>query len=406
MAKSDPKSKFFGVEWNLVVARVYFDHNATVPLRPEARAATLAALDAANASSVHAEGRAARALTEEARGKVAALVGAAPRAVTFTSGATESIALALSPEIEIVGRAQRFDVLLISGVEHPAVRAGGRFAANQVEVLPVDGEGVLDLDALQTTLERHRQAGRRAMVSVMAANNETGVLEPLADISARVHAAGGCFHTDAVQLAGRLPLDLVECGADLISISSHKLGGPKGAGALIARQEDIRVTPMLRGGGQERGLRGGTEDVAAIAGFGAAAEAARNELEADSARIASLRARLEQGVRAVTPEAVILSAGAPRLPNTTCFAVPGIAAETAMIAFDLEGAAVSAGAACSSGKVGPSAALAAMQVPAPVAKGAVRVSIGWSTTDAEIVRFLQIWERVYRSLSQRRERAA
>ena len=406
MANSDPKSKF-GFDRNRRQMRVYLDHNATVPLRPQALAATIAALDAANASSVHAEGRAARALIEQARAQVAALVGAAPRTVTFTSGATESIALALSPEIEVAGRAQRFDALLISGVEHPAVRAGGRFAADRIEILPVDSDGVVDLDALDSALDRHRKAGLRALVSIMAANNETGVLEPLAEIAARVHAAEGFFHTDAVQLAGRLPFGLVESGADLISISSHKLGGPKGAGALIARHEDIRVTPMLRGGGQERGLRGGTEDVAAIAGFGAGAEAACHELDAESARIAKLRNRLEQGIRTIAPEAVIVSAGAPRLPNTTCFAVPGIAAETAVIAFDLEGAAVSAGAACSSGKVGPSAALAAMQVPAPVAKGAVRASIGWSTTDAEIARFLEIWERVYRSLSQRRsERAA
>jgi cysteine desulfurase len=407
MAKSGPKSKFFGLERNSQVTRVYFDHNATVPVRPPASAAAIAALDAANASSVHSEGRAARALIEEARARVAALVGASPRAVTFTSGATESIALALSPEIEVAGHAHRFDVLLISGVEHPAVRAGGRFAADRIEILAVEVNGVVDLGELDAALDRHRQAGRRALVSIMAANNETGVLEPLAEIAARVHAADGFFHTDAVQFVGRLPFDLAESGADLISISSHKLGGPKGAGALIARHEDIRVTPMLRGGGQERGLRGGTEDVAAIAGFGAAAEAAGHELDAEAVRLTKLRDRLEQGIRAVAPSAVILSAGAPRLPNTTCFAVPGIAAETAVIAFDLEGAAVSAGAACSSGKVGPSAALAAMKVPLPVARGAVRASIGWSTTGTDILRFLEIWERVYRSLSQRKsERAA
>jgi cysteine desulfurase len=408
MAKSGPKSKFSGLDRNQrQMTRVYFDHNATVPLRPQAHAAAVAALDAANASSVHAEGRAARALIEEARARVATLVGATPRAVTFTSGATESIALALSPEIEVAGRAQRCDVLLISGVEHPAVRAGGRFAPDRVEVLAVDSDGVVDLAELDGALDRHRKAGRRALVSVMAANNETGVLEPLTEIAARVHAANGFFHTDAVQFAGRLPFDLVQSGADLISISSHKLGGPKGAGAMIARQEDLRVAPMLRGGGQERGLRGGTEDVAAIAGFGVAAEAAGHELRAESERLTKLRDHLEQGIRAVAPTTVILSASAPRLPNTTCFAVPGIAAETAVIAFDLEGAAVSAGAACSSGKVGPSAALAAMKLPTPIARGAVRASIGWSTTDTEIVRFLEIWERVYKSLSQRRsERAA
>jgi cysteine desulfurase len=386
--------------------RAYLDHNATAPLRPEAREAAVAALAAANASSVHAEGRAARALVETAREQVAALVGADPRALTFTSGATESIALALSPELDVAGRPQKLDVLLISGVEHPAVRSGGRFGADRVEVLAVDGDGLVDLDALEVALARHKKAGRRPLVSVMAANNETGVLQPLAEISARVHRVDGLFHSDAVQIAGRLPFDLAAAGADLISIASHKLGGPKGAGALIVRHEDIRVPPMQRGGGQERGRRGGTEDVAAIAGFGAAAEAAQGSLAAESSRIADLRQHLEHGLRTVAPDTVILSGKAPRLPNTTCFAAPGIAAEIAVIAFDLDGIALSAGAACSSGKVGPSAALAAMNVAPALAKGAMRASLGWSSTEADVRRFLEVWERVYRSLSQRRERAA
>jgi cysteine desulfurase len=210
-----------------------------------------------------------------------------------------------------------------------------------------------------------------------------------------------------VQIAGRLPFDLAASGADLISISSHKLGGPQGAGALIARHENIRVPPIQRGGGQERGIRAGTENVAAIAGFGAAALEAVRDLAAEGARLARLRERLEAGIRAVAPNVVFLSAQAPRLPNTSCFAVPNIAAETAVIAFDLEGIAVSAGAACSSGKVGPSTALTAMQVPAEVAKGAVRVSLGWSTTENEISRFLEVWERVHTNFRRRRsERAA
>ncbi len=238
------------------MARVYLDHNATSPLRPAAREALTRALEAANPSSVHAEGRAARTLVEEARSQVAALVGASPRAVTFTSGATESIALALSPEIEIAGRALHSDALIISGVEHPAVRAGGRFPADRVKQIAVDKNGVVDVVALEAMLGRHDAAGRRPLVSVMAANNETGVLQPLQEIASRVHAADGFFHTDAVQIAGRLPFDLAGSGADLISISSHKLGGPQGAGALIARHENVRVPPMQRGGGQERGIRG------------------------------------------------------------------------------------------------------------------------------------------------------
>lgn len=387
--------------------RVYFDHNATSTLRPAARAAVLAALGGANPSSVHAEGRAARALVEDARGKVADLVGANPRAVSFTSGATESIALALSPEIEVAGRSHRCDVLLMSGVEHPAVRAGGRFAPDRIELIPVDADGVVDLDALEAMLDGHQRAGRRALVSVMAANNETGVLEPVAKIAGLVRSADGFFHTDAVQIAGRLPFRLEASGADLISISAHKLGGPQGAGALIARHEDVGVPAMLRGGGQERGRRGGTENVPGIAGFGAAAAEAATALPAEPARQAALRDRLEAGVRRVAPSAVFVSAGAERLPNTSCFAVPGIAAETAVIAFDLEGAAISAGAACSSGKVGPSAALAAMKLPAEIARGAVRVSLGWSTTEDDVMRFLAIWERVYGNLKRRAtERAA
>jgi cysteine desulfurase len=202
-------------------------------------------------------------------------------------------------------------------------------------------------------------------------------------------------------MVGRLPFALENSGADLISVSSHKIGGPQGAGALIARGE-IRVPPLMGGGGQERGRRAGTENVAAIAGFGAAAEEARIGLAAESTQTADLRGKLEGGIRVVAPDAVILSAGAPRLPNTTCFAVPGIAAETAVIAFDLEGVALSAGAACSSGKVGPSQALAAMQVSPEIARGAVRASLGWNSTETDVERFLEVWARVHSALTQRR----
>ena len=382
--------------------RVYLDHNATSPLRPEARAAMAAVLaETGNASSIHAEGRAARARIEAARTAVAALVGAEPAAVTFTSGATEAIALALSPELELSGRPVRCDVLLISGVEHPAVRAGGRFPAERIEIVPVDRAGIVDLVALDAMLTRHRNGGRRALVSVLAANNETGVIEPLREIGARVHAAEGVFHTDAVQIAGRYPFGLETSGADLISLSSHKLGGPQGAGALIARDADTRLPPLLRGGGQERGARAGTENVAAIAGFGAVATGAGMMLAEEVGRLAGLRDRLEDGLLDIAPRAVILSAGALRIPNTTCFAVPGIAAETAVIAFDLEGVALSAGAACSSGKVGPSAALAAMKIEPELARGAVRASLGWNSTQADIVRFLEIFARLYAALTER-----
>jgi cysteine desulfurase len=388
--------------------RVYLDHNATAPLRPAARQAMYDALAlTGNASSVHAEGRAARARIEAAREQVAGLVGADPRAVIFTSGATESIATALSPDFQIDGRPVHCDVLLISGVEHPAVRAGGRFAQGHIEFIPVDADGVVDLGAIETMLARHAAEGRRALVSVMAANNETGVLQPLAEIAAHAHAAGALFHSDAVQVAGRIPFGLAASGADLISVSSHKLGGPQGAGALIARNEDLRVPPLVRGGGQEHNRRAGTENVAAIAGFGAAAKEAARTIDSETARLAGLRDTAAAGIRAAAPETVILSEGAARLPNTLCFAAPGIAAETAVIAFDLEGAAVSAGAACSSGKVGPSEALTAMRVAPEIARCALRVSLGWNTTENDISRFLEVWKRVYLNLSQRRsDRAA
>jgi cysteine desulfurase len=391
----------------MTTERVYLDHNATSPMRPAAQAAVHKALALANASSVHAEGRAARAAIEHAREQVAELVGADPRAVMFTSGATEANTVALASEVYVGTRVVRADVLLVSGVEHPSVRAGGRFAVEQIEFIPVDRDGVVELTALETQLARHTAAGRRALVSVMAANNETGVVEPIAEIASRVHAADGILHCDAVQMVGRLPFGVVVSAADLISISSHKLGGPQGSGALIASSEEIRVPALLRGGGQERGRRAGTENVPAIVGFGAAAADAAGKLATEATRFAGLRDAAETGLRAIAPDTVVLSAGAERLPNTICFAAPGIAAETAVMAFDLDGIAVSAGAACSSGKVGPSEALAAMQVAPEIAKGAIRVSLGWNTSESDISRFLEVWKRVYLNLGQRRrERAA
>jgi cysteine desulfurase len=386
--------------------RVYLDHNATSTLRPAARAAMMDSLSTVgNASSVHQEGRAARARLERARQQAAALFGADPRSVIFTSGATEANTQALSPEMEIAGRC--FDRLFVSAVEHPSVRAGGRFPADRIAIIPVNQHGVVDLTSLAALLTRETAAGHRVLVSVMGANNETGAIQPVAEIGRLVHDAGGILHCDAVQLAGRVPFDLVASGADLISVSSHKLGGPQGAGAVIVAKEGLRLSPLIRGGGQERGAHASTENGAAITGFGAAALEAAQMLVSEQPRLTSLRDTAEAGIRSVAPDAVVLSAGADRLPNTLCFAVPGVAAETAIIAFDLEGVALSAGAACSSGKVGPSDALKAMQVDPAVAKGAMRLSIGWDTNEDDISRFLDVWKRVYLNLSQRsRERAA
>jgi cysteine desulfurase len=385
--------------------RAYFDWNATTPLREEARVAMAAALAlTGNASSVHAEGRAARQLIEKARESVAALVGAEPKNVTFTSGATEANMLALTPAIDVGGRKFPRDKLFVSSIEHPSVRGGGRFAADTIEELPVTGAGVVDLHALGSAIGR----AERPLVSVMLANNETGIVQPIADISEIVHAAGGVLHVDAVQGPGRFDCAIDHLGADLISISAHKLGGPQGAGALIRQSRlfgDIHIgEPLIKGGGQERNQRAGTENVAAIAGFGAAAAVAASL--ADVPRMAALRDRLEAGIKAITPEAVIFGADGARLPNTTLFAVPGLKAETAIIAFDLNGIAVSSGSACSSGKVQASHVLSAMGVDPVLARGAVRVSLGWSTSDADVERLLTAWNKVVSSLLNKHANAA
>jgi cysteine desulfurase len=383
--------------------RAYFDWNATAPLRGDAREAMMAALALpGNASSVHAEGRVARQAIERARAQVAALVGAEAKNVTFTSGATEANMLALTPALEMVGGKAPRDRLFISAVEHPSVRSGGRFAASQVEVLPVDSNGIVDLAALKTVLAR----AERPLVSVMLANNETGVIQPIAQIAAIVHAANGLLHVDAVQGAGRIDCDMEALGADLMSLSSHKLGGPQGAGALLRRDGIHIAEPLIRGGGQERNLRGGTENVAAIAGFGAAAEAAGRARQADGLRMAALRDRFETALKGQTPAAVIFGANAARLPNTSLFAVPGLKAETAIISFDLNGIAVSSGAACSSGKVQISSVLTAMAVEPDLARGAIRVSLGWTTTEADIDLLLNAWMRVVSSLLKSHANAA
>ncbi len=380
--------------------RVYFDWNATAPLREEAREAMGAALAlTGNASSVHAEGRAARHLIEQAREEVARFVGAESRNVIFTSGATEANALALTPAIEVGGRREACDRLFISAIEHPSVLSGGRFGAGHVEELPVTADGVIDLNALRSALSR----SERPLVSAMLANNETGVIQPIAEVAGIVHAVGGVLHVDAVQGPGRMACDIGALGADLISISSHKLGGPQGAGALIRRGDTHIGDSLIKGGGQERGLRAGTENVAAIAGFGVAAASTRLS---NFQQLAALRNRFETGLKSLTPQVVIFGENVARLPNTTLFTVPGMKAETAIIAFDLNGVAVSSGSACSSGKVQASHVLAAMGVEPALARGALRVSLGWSTTEAEIDALLTAWNKVVSSLFNKQANAA
>jgi cysteine desulfurase len=383
----------------IMSGRTYLDWNATAPLRREARAAVVAALDTlGNPSSVHGEGRTARRLIELARQEVAALVGAESRNVVFTSGATEANMLALTPAYEASaehpGRCGR---LLVSAIEHPSVRSGGRFPSVLVEEIGVTIDGIIDLSALERRLAALSQTP--PLVSVMAANNETGVIQPIAEVAAMVHAAGGLLHVDAVQVAGRIPSDIKAMGADLLSISGHKLGGPLGVGALVRRPGAPAITdPLIKGGGQERGSRAGTENVAGIAGFGAAAATAFETMGDDAQRMQALRDRLEAGLK--RGPVVVFGEGAERLPNTSLFAAPGLRAETALIKLDLAGFAVSSGSACSSGKVAASHVLAAMGVKPELASGAIRVSIGPTTTENEIDSFLEAWRTVVAGLSR------
>jgi cysteine desulfurase len=373
--------------------RVYLDWNATAPLREEARAAVLSALDVlGNPSSVHAEGRAARRLVEHAREQVATFVNAEPRNVLFTSGGTEANALALTPVLRD-GRPAR---LLVSAVEHVSVLAGGRFAPEQIEKLPVLSNGQLDLAALERRLAGSSES---ILLSVMLANNETGVVQPISEIAELAHRARAILHVDAVQGPGRIACDMHELGADFLTISGHKFGGPKGTGALVRR--DARMpfpSALIRGGGQERSARAGTENVAGIAGFGAAATAVNKSWRCEAEKAQGLRRRLEAGLKSCSGQAIIFGENAPRLPNTTLFAVPGIKAETAVIALDLEGVAVSSGAACSSGKVQASHVLAAMGVAAPLARGALRVSLGINTTESDVESFISAWIKVSEAL--------
>jgi cysteine desulfurase len=368
----------------------YLDWNATAPPRPEAVAAVAAALaQGGNPSSVHRRGRAARQSIEQAREAIAALVDAPPDGVVFTSGGTEANHLALLGS----GRTR----ILVSAVEHGSVL----HAAPAAERIPVDANGIVDPAALDAML---RADPRPALVSVMLANNETGVIQPAARIAEIAHAHGALFHCDAVQAAGKIPLDTAALGADLISLSAHKLGGPPGVGALLATG-GAEPVPLFRGGGQERGRRAGTENLPGIAGFAAAAEAARTGL-ADYARVRALRDSLERAALTAVPAAAIIGAAVPRLPNTTALALPGIAAETQVIALDLDGVMVSAGAACSSGKVGPSHVLDAMGLPPALAGCTIRVSLGWTTTASDIDHFLDAWTALSRRAPPRAARIA
>jgi cysteine desulfurase len=369
--------------------RVYLDWNATTPLRPEARAAMAAAWDlSGNPSSVHAEGRQARRLVEEARGAVAQAVGALPRNVVFTSGGTEANALALTPGLRR-GAGPAAERLVVSVIEHASVLAGGRFSHRAISAVGVTPSGLLDLAQLREAVE----AKPPALVSIMLANNETGALQPVREAAGIVHAAGGVLHVDAIQALGKVAFDIGGLEADLLTLSAHKIGGPKGVGAVVLAEGLQGFEPLLRGGGQELGRRAGTENVAGIAGFGAAVKAAIGALAGEAVRLEALRRRLEQGLMQ-TNGTIVFSSDVKRSPNTTLFTVPGLKAETAVIGFDLAGIAVSSGSACSSGKVQPSHVLEAMGFSPEIAQGAVRLSLGWSTSGADIDRCLQAWRKL------------
>jgi cysteine desulfurase len=373
--------------------RIYLDWNATTPLRPEAREAMAAAMDlSGNPSSVHAEGRRARTLVEDARATIAGAVGALARNVIFTSGGTEANALALTPGLRRASGAP-VERLAVSAIEHASVLAGGRFPAQAISTIGVTRSGLVDLDRLRGML-----AGTPpTLVSIMLANNETGAVQPVTEAGEIVHSAGGLLHVDAIQAFGKIPFDINALNADLLTLSAHKIGGPKAAGALVLGEGLLGPEPLLRGGGQERGHRAGTENVAGIAGFGAAVTAALRAVDRDAIRLEGLRNHLERGLRQ-TPEMIVFSDDVTRLANTTLFTVPGLNAETAVIGFDLAGIAVSSGSACSSGKVQPSHVLQAMGFGPKLAQGAVRLSLGWSTSEADIDRCLEAWRKLVGTL--------
>ncbi|MAK11682.1 MAG: cysteine desulfurase [Rhizobiales bacterium TMED83] len=364
------------------MSRVYLDYNATAPIRPQVQDAVAQALGFGNASAVHAEGRRARAAVETARASLAEFCGAVPEGIVFTSGGTEACNLALGMRAAPAGKIQR---ILTSAVEHAAVGQAAAASGLVVDVVPVDENGVIDLTALDAALSTPDPA----LVCVMVANNETGVLQPIHEIAERVAAHGSLLFCDGVQAAGKIPLSLEVLACDALAVSAHKIGGPMGVGALLTRP-GLVVSPNIFGGGQELGRRGGSENVAGIVGFGLAAKLSADEL-ARAPALGEKRDRLETDLRAGVPEIRIFGADAPRLSNTSCFGLAGLHSETVVMALDLAGISVSAGAACSSGKVSRSHVLDAMGVEHDVSSGAIRVSLGRDTNDTDCDRLVESW---------------
>ncbi len=368
---------------------IYVDHNATTPIRPEARAAMLAALDlGANPSSVHKAGREARKLLEKARKQVAIAIGGVTQDVVFTSGGTEASALALQGAArKLAGKA----TLFLTGLEHSAVRDNAAASGLPVKKIPLLPTGIINLQALGEALGQLTEADGVPILALMLANNETGVVQPVAEAAAMVRAAGGLTHCDAVQALGKIKVNVMLLGVDYLALSAHKCGGPTGVGALWVRR-GAPLIPLMLGGGQEKSLRSGTENLAGIAAFGAAAEASVSALP-KMQKLAELRNAME-GVLRIEGGATIFGAEAERLPNTSCFALPGFRAETQVMAMDLEGICVSAGSACSSGKVKVSGVLSAMGVEDALASCAIRTSYGWNSLPEDFEATADAWLRI------------
>ncbi|MGE4313938.1 MAG: cysteine desulfurase family protein [Pseudobdellovibrionaceae bacterium] len=366
------------------VSRIYLDYNATTPIRPEAiEAVTLAMQTHGNASSVHSFGRSARKMVEEARASVAKLAGVADKQVIFTSGATESNNMIL--------RGFHDRPSFVSSVEHPSVYVCGR----ENGVIPVHENGLINLDALEEALQNEEIP---AVVSLMYVNNENGIIQPVKEAAAIAHKYNAIMHTDAVQAAGRIPLDFDALDVDFMSLSAHKLGGPQGVGALIMRQ-GLNPPKFMHGGGQERRQRAGTENVAGIAGFGVAADLALRDLEKFQA-LAALRQKMEAGIKAASNRVRIYGEDVSRVSNTVSCSIEGIDSAIFLMNLDLEGIAISSGAACSSGAVQPSRVLLSMGVTEDIAKTGLRISMGWGTTEPEIDRFIEVWTKLVRRLTQ------
>ena len=395
--------------------RIYLDYNASAPLLEPVKAAMIEAFDVfGNGSSVHSQGRKVHGRIETAREQVAKMVGARGQDVIFTSGGTEANNLALTPSLfpkDLQSQAR----LYVSAIEHPSILNGMRFEKDQITVIPVTREGVVDVEWLRNKLlnsedapeelnknEPHKKHIKPILVSVMAANNETGIIQPIAEIADIVHEAGGLLHSDCVQVLGKMPLILPMTNADLISVSAHKIGGPQGVGALILRDASIVLRePHVAGGGQELKRRGGTENMAGIVGFGVACEVVNETQAAEQGRIKDLRDLLEVGLLDISPDAVVFGKDVQRLGNVCCFAVPGFSAETQVIQLDLMNISLSSGSACSSGKVDHSHVLKAMAVKETISHAALRVSLGPQSSLDDVNGFLKAWESIYTRAKKR-----